>query len=161
MSENGHRTPKNLFVHLLNSNEKSKRKETRTDGCQIIDYHSSSFFCGGGVILIRNDGNEFIIISFFLTCLLSNSPPPKKEKHFFDLKRRKSKRTKGFCFVIVCAPSIRSRETFFFGNQMDRCVSVCVYCDFETWGRLTTGVHFVFFFLFKFFIYFFWLLFPF
>lgn len=99
---------------------------------------SSSFFetCGGGaswVILIRNDGNEIY------HHLLSR-----------ESKKWRTNAQKVFCFVIFyiwCATSAsiyqieREREKL-FGNQIDRCISVCTVTLKRTWGRLSTGVRF-------------------
>ncbi len=99
-------------------------------------------------------------------------------------KKWRTNAQKGFCFVIfyfcvcVCATSAsiyqieREREKL-FGNQIDRCISVCTVTLERTWGRLSTGVRFSLkekkkslleFFVFKFLYYFFFivvLLFPF
>lgn len=127
--------PRNPFVcpyFDANENRKEGNKDRRMQIINNVFYIFRSFSraaCGGGVfwvILIRNDGNEIY------HHLLSR-----------DRTKKKMLRTKGFCFVIfVAGASIYQIEGNFFGNQMDRCISVCTVTLKRTWGRLSAGVRF-------------------
>lgn len=112
------------------------------------------------MILIRNDGNEIY-------------------HHLLSRQRKNGGQTHKKAFVsssfifCLCATSasiyqIERERKKLFGNQIDRCISVCTVTLERTWGRLSTGVRFSLkekkkslleFFVFKFLYYFVLLLF--